>query len=498
MLPTSSESVDRDTPSRLYRPALIGAFSAVAIFLTFALILILHGSPLGHDEAVYSLRARHFVEGRPPAFYWKAYRAPGFPFVLQLAWVGSGTEPFLRLVTAAFGVPLLATTMYIGHRLFGLTAAIIGTVGLAVTPLILATATQVWPDIPGAALGLSAIALYVYAIDGPRASLWMLGVPFVTFLATMLRFGAPLPIAIGLIGITVWRWRTALTSKTLVLATALLTGVAGWVVLYVPAVTGWAQLSNPITPAVALESLVARNDFPWYTSFVNYARTGTPLFWGIPTFALVIGLVVAVVFALRRTDRSREVWIAVGIGGATFLAISLVLHGELRYLSPVLPWLWLVAGYGYTHMASDRDRTLTFTVALVLVGFVAVDALPRANTYNSVNRDRFTAIKTAGVGIDDVTEDNECGAISGYTPQIGWYSHCPTKGYDLSDVDVDSEYFGAGPTTLVFVVDGKRQPSGDLRVAYEDAAIGPVGVVGEPSDGRLQYIELWVVDPQDG
>lgn len=497
MPPPVTGPVDRDATAHEPRIAVIGWFVAVALFLSLALILIIHGSPLGHDESVYALRARHFIEDRPPAFYWKAYRAPGFPLTLQLAWFGAGTEPFLRLVTAVFGIPLLAATMYIGHRLFGVKAAVAGTIGLALSPLLLASATQVWPDVPGAALGLSAVALYVYALDRSKASAWMLGVPLVTLLATLMRFGAPLPIAIGLLGITVWRWQTALTSKRLVLGTALLTALAGWVVLYVPTVTGWAQLGRVITPAIAIESLVSRNDFPWYTSFVDYARNGTTLLWGIPALALVLGLLVAIVYALRRSGHSREVWIALGIGGATFLAISLVLHGELRYLSPVLPWLWMVAGYGYTLVAPERDRVLTYAVAFLLVGFVAADALPRANTYNSLNRDRYTILKTAGVAVDDVTDDNECGAISGYTPQIGWYSHCPAMGYDLEQVVVESAYFGAGPTTLVFVLNGKRQPEGELRSAYEEAAEGPISSIREPPRDRLRYVELWVVPPTD-
>ena len=57
-----------------------------------SLVLILQLSPFGWEEANYSLRARHLVEGIEPSFYWKAHRAPGLPFVLRLA---MGTDIFV-------------------------------------------------------------------------------------------------------------------------------------------------------------------------------------------------------------------------------------------------------------------------------------------------------------------------------------------------------------------------------------------------------------------
>ncbi|KAA3637979.1 MAG: hypothetical protein DWP92_06925, partial [Armatimonadetes bacterium] len=466
MQATPAEDRPRPALDANTRSLILGVGTAIGIYVLLSVVLIFQGSPLGHDEAAYSLRARHLVEGMEPVFYWNAYRAPGLPFTLQLAWLLSPTEPYLRLIVAAFGVPLIGATAYIAHRMFGVRTAILSAFGLAMTPVILQSGSQVWPDVPGAALGMVAVAVYVFALDRSTASRWMLAVPVVTFLATIVRFGAVVPVGIALIGITMWRWSTALASRTLVGITAALTAFTGYLVLFVPAATGWAQIGEPISPWSSIVRLAELNDLPWYLAFENYIRFSDLLIGGTASLFLAVGMVVAAVHAARGGDRSRDVWTALGIAVATFVALSLLLHGEPRYLSPVLPWLWIVGAFGIATLARIPDRTLAVSLAVVLCLFVAVDSLRRADARNDLNAESFTRIKEAADNIDANTDNNACGVVSGYVPQVGWYSHCPTKGYDLSQVSIDSDYFGDGPVFLMLVEGGKRQPQGDLLADY--------------------------------
>jgi len=494
---------DQLTDSNISRPPArswlaIGAGFAITLYVVLSIVLILQLSPIAWDEATYALRARHLVEGITPAFYWEPYRAPGLPFVLQLAWITSATEPYLRLITATFGIPLLLSTMFIGYRMLGLKAAIIATIGVTLTPGILLAATQVWPDVPGAAIGFTAIALYVYALDRPVASAWMLGVPLITFAATMLRFGAPIPIAIGLLGITLWRWQVALSSRILVLATALLTALAGYLVLYVPTVTGWAQFGEAVDPMSAMTSLTSRNDLPWYKAFIDYPQLAAKYFSGTTSLLLAVGLVVAVVYAVRRSERSRDVWIALGIGIATYVALGLALeYGEVRYLSPAIPWMWIAAAYGLEKLIRAPDKTLTIAIAVVLTLFVSVDSFRHANERNISNTIYSSAAKAAGTLINDATVDNECGVVARYITEIGWYSHCPTASYNQSTVATGSGYFGDGPTYLVVEQRVDRQPEGMVLDNYLPTLVEPVGTVGGPTKGQWKYFEIWLIEDPD-
>lgn len=476
----------------------LGAAFAITVYFLLIIVLILQLSPIAWDEATYALRARHFVEGIEPAFYWEPYRAPGLPFVLQLAWITSATEPYLRLITALFGIPLLLATMFIGNRMFGVKAAVVATIGVAMTPGILLAASQIWPDVPGAAIGLSAIALYVYALDRRVASAWMLGVPLLAFVATMLRFGAPIPIAVGLLGITLWRWRIALNSKPLVLATALLTGLAGYLILYIPSVTAWAQFGDPVRPASALASLTSGNDLPWYKAFTDYPQLAAKYFSGTASLALAIGLVIAMVYAVRRSERSREVWVALGIGIATYVALGLAIEfGEVRYLSPVIPWIWIVAGFGLAKVIRMPDRTHAIAFAVILTLFVSVDSFRHANERNISNTAYSSGAKTAGTLINDQTADNECGVVALYITEIGWYSHCPTARYSTEVAQLGSEYFGDGPLYLVVEQGTERQPEATIFDEYLPALVEPIGVVGGSTKGRWKYFEVWLVEEPD-
>ena len=113
--------------------------------------------------------------------------------------------------------------------------------GVALTPPLVLAATQVWPDVPGAAVGLLAVALFVWATGGERPSWWMTALVPVVAAATFLRYGAPLPIAAGLLVVAVWRRRLLLRHPLPAIVTALAATAAVVAVLVVPRLTGAAS-----------------------------------------------------------------------------------------------------------------------------------------------------------------------------------------------------------------------------------------------------------------
>src|SRR4030043_382886 len=113
----------------------------------------------------------------------------------------------LRLLVAGFGLGLAGVTWLLTRHLFGRPAGLVAAAGVALSPPLLLAATQVWPDVPGAAVGLAAIALFVFSPGGERPSGGILSMVPVVAPPTYLRFGAPLPMAIGLVVLAVWRRR---------------------------------------------------------------------------------------------------------------------------------------------------------------------------------------------------------------------------------------------------------------------------------------------------
>ena len=75
------------------------------------------------------------------------------------------TEPYLRSVVTAFGVLLIVTTWWAGRSMFGRTAGLIAAAGISISPVVLGASTQVWPDVPGAALGMVVLAFYAWTLS---------------------------------------------------------------------------------------------------------------------------------------------------------------------------------------------------------------------------------------------------------------------------------------------------------------------------------------------
>lgn len=467
----------------------------IVIFGLVSLLLIRQGTPLGHDESVYSLRARQFTMGTVPISYWRPYRAPGLPVILQIAWLGPATEPYLRIIVTTFGVIVVATTWFLGRLFGGVRVGLIAAGGVAVSSLILIGSTRVLPDVPGAALGLLTVSVYAWAVSRKRVSKLALLVPVLTLLSVLVRFGAPIPIAVGLVGVTLWRYQTALRSWLLISVTAALTLLVVSVVLFVPAATAWAQSpAYPGAPYAANAALRSASALAWYQGFADYWSLRSHIAGGSAGTLLLVGLLLGIALALRGKINIQGFWTAFGIGGVTVVILALTVHGEPRYLSPALPWLWVAAAFGLAAISRTWNTEIAIAVGVTVLVLTSLDSHRRATLQNEINTDRHQIVKEAATAIDAVTDDGMCSVITGDTAIVGWYSKCQTNRYDTTNVVVDHPSFPPGPRYLFWIEGGARQPEGDVLDAYRRLTNGIAFSAGQPGTGRRQYVEVYELD----
>jgi hypothetical protein len=481
---TGSTSVGSHQPSleietRVQSWEVIGLAVGIAIYLLVCLLLISEGVPLGHDEAVYSARARELLLSQPASGWWGVYRAPGLPAFLTLAWIGNGTEPHLRLVVALFGSALIIFTWVLGRVMIGQRGSLVAAFGLALTPVILTSATQVWPDIPAAAVGMVALYLYARGLSLERIPWWtVVAVPLFVGLSTAIRYGAPIPLAIGLAGLTMWRLPAGLGSWLRVAVTAAGVGAVVIFTLMTPVFTG------AITPFSALVGL--SEGIPLSQGFEDYWRLRSSLIRG-PVVLGVIGIVAGVIGSLLdRETRRRYLW-PLGIGIVTFVALSASVHGEARYLAPVYPWLWLAAGIGLSTLGRLGPKRLAVGMALLAIMIYGSLALQLSDDRNRFN-EGFTALRLAASSLDT---GGDCGVLTSYTPQVEWYSGCDTIGIDRTSVVTESPLLPEGPRFLLMVEGGKRQPAADLLERYLLVTTGEVSTFG--SAGQTGSIRIWTL-----
>jgi hypothetical protein len=424
------------------------------VYLAIAGLSVRRGPPLGWDESVYALRARDFVDGVAPLGYWDDFRAPGLSWLGHLWWVEGREATLLRLLVAGFGLGLVGVTWLLARHLFGRRAGLVAAGGVAVTPPLLLAATQVWPDVPGAAVGLLAIALFVFSTGGERPSWWVLCVVPAVAAATYLRFGAPLPIAIGLLVVAVWRRRVLVRGVAPVAVAGLAATAAVAAILVVPALSGGGS-----SPLGAIGSL---HD-GWFAGFADYAGLGHQVLPAAVVLALV-GVVAAWGFAGAAGIDRGALGAAVAVGLGTALAIAVVLHGEVRYLAPAYPWLWIGGAPGLERLGRGiPGRVSPVAVALLLLALAAA-AVGAAQERNRAASQNLQALRRASEAIAEEAGGRPCLVVTRRLPQVMWYSGCDARLFDLRQVRLPES--ADGPAFMLFFEGDSREPQGALRAAY--------------------------------
>ncbi|MDH5421547.1 MAG: glycosyltransferase family 39 protein [Acidimicrobiia bacterium] len=455
----------------------------------FALIcvwLVARGAPLGHDEAVYALKARTLSEGTTSAFFWNDYRAPGLPMILALIGRYVSSDASMRLGVVVFGGLTILLTWLIGRKLFDGQVGLIAAAGLAFSPVVVASASSVWPDLPGTALGLAVLAVLIFSTHRDKVSWWVLVAAPLSIAATLVRFGAPIPIGIGAVAVAVWRWEVVRRSLPQVAALGMLTALPVWAMLGTSRFLGTAM-----SPLDAIASLDASNDFPFYQGLLDYAKMADFLVLHPSGILLVVGMIFGLITALGKAARDKSFLLSAGVAVVTVLVLALTLHGEYRYLTPAYPWLWISAAVGLSAASRSMSRAYVRSGAIALLVLAIVGGASDGGVEVEKNKERFPDIRTAALQLDDMTADGECGVITGYIPQVAWYSRCITTNYSNSEVRLTSTSFPEDPRLyLLLVQDGKRQPDGAILDGYLAKVAGDCFEVGEPDDGPFRHVRV--------
>ena len=499
------------------------------VFLAIAAAALTVRSPLGHDEAVYSLRGRDLLTGwtHLSGDYWRDYRAPGLPLMLgglgQVIGVHVTTS---RLLVVLLGLVIMASTAAIGARLasrpVGLTAA-------ALLPLVFGfslTATIVLADTPGAAFAMVAIAVYLRDVDAGRLRLSFVAVPLLAFAATMSRFGAPFMLGAGLLAVAIVfapdvirrrDWALAVQSAGLALAVA---AVAAVVVL-----TDTFTLDGR-SPAAANSDLVGMNGFTLGTGLDNLLDVVNP--WAVHSFplwskavALIVGsgLVAAVVSVAFDRSRWRIVTFGLFAGVVSlFCVVATVGLVVPNYLMLTLPFWVLVAAAGWEWMARAvftrlRHRVVIVRVvaAVVVVGVIAlvVDVGSDVRQVHQRYEQLYSNIREASLATHDQLGES-CVLIARYTPQAGYYSRCRIAPFDDQELSDESEWLAVSvervvdrwdlgvppdaPIAVMLVEQANRQPDFTALTERPDLFGELVFEAGSPEKYRDHVIVL-TVDP---
>jgi hypothetical protein len=166
---------------------------------------------------------------------------------------------------------------------------------------------------------------------------------------------------------------------------------------------------------------------------------------------------------------------AIAVCITTVAAIAFVLHGEVRYLAPAFPWLFVAGAPGLDRLGHSLPRAAGPAAAAVVVLVLAATAV---GTARERNRDLGAATATARGAAEEITvlaDGRPCLVVASRVPQVMWYSACESTTFDLDEVRLPAR---PGTVTFMLWIGGdRRQPEGDLLAAYRAAAGDPVLVI---------------------
>lgn len=395
--------------------------AALLAWIAMALLGLVLGPSLGHDEAAFAIAAR----GGAPAGSW-LYRSDGTIEIARLGIALGGAAWQLRLASAVLGTGVVVAVFAVGRAAFDArTGAWAAAVIAGAHPMVLRSA-ELLSDLPATACILGGIAILVGELDradGPRRRIAWAAPIFAA--AFYVRYGSAPVVAFAIAAATLMWWRAVAARPLRMLAM-----VAALAVLVVPHLVRSAAATGSMFGILKVSAGMPRRAYVG-EGLVTYLTSNPFLFYG----ALVAPVAVAGLLGLARVRR-RAPWYLAIVAIAQLVSLGLQSHGQPRYVF-VATALFVVLGVDRLARIDlsrldlsrlDLSRLDLFRrLRLGALGLVALSWLGAAVAgvlyYRHLDDERAPIVDAATV-IRAHTGDRPCAAVAMIVPQLMWYSGC--------------------------------------------------------------------------
>ncbi|WP_232839318.1 glycosyltransferase family 39 protein [Streptomyces triticisoli] len=390
-----------------------------------------HEPYIGHEEAVYANKARSWLDGSPDAG-WGIYRPFGLPALGRIALALHEDVGSLRVVALLLGLFTLIVTYVIAARWTTPRRAVVVLLLVLSGLGFLRRFPEFLNDIGSTGLLLIVVFLLVHAQEKENSRA-LLGVPFVVLAAFYLRYG----VVANLVAITLaavlaygpraWlaRWRH--------LSFAAVVLFAGLIPHLLHAVQSTGQPLGVMLSATGQANRAYMGDgLVYYLLIFPYRLAGD-----LGAVIMAVGLFSAWA-AFRGACRNRraggnrtrvEDRRRMFLGSAAvliFCVLGLTSHGEPRFVYlPVV--LLTILGVQAVAEATGRwsSRVLAAVAALATV---TVAGTAQVVAHGAMSGPTDLSRSTVPVA-QQLSADGPCLLVTGYEPEMGWYSGCDAVTY---------------------------------------------------------------------
>ncbi|MFI1847435.1 glycosyltransferase [Streptomyces sp. NPDC020480] len=437
-----------------------------------------HEPLIGHEEAVYGNKARSWLDDGTPDAGWGTYRPVGLPALGRIALAVHDDVGALRVVALLLTLFTLTTTYLVAARLTTPRRAVVVTLLLLSGLGFLRRVPLFLNDIGATGLLLIVVYLLVRAQEKP-GSRALLAVPLPALAAFYLRYGvvgtlaAVVAAAVLAYGPRAW---LAQGRRLALCAGIFLAGLIPHFV-YATEVTG-GPLGLIFSATEHAGRAYVGDGLVYYLSIFPYRLAGD--LGGVVMAAGLWGLGAAV--RRRRGDR-RHVFLGM-TAVLTFIVLGVATDGEPRFV--YLPVVLLTV-LGVQTLAEAAGRwSATVLTAVAALAAVTVPATAQYVAHDAMPGPTAQRVSTLAVARQLAAGDRPCLLVTGYEPDLGWYSGCDAvtygqyrrmvapSGVEVSLVLFERGRLQPGPASLRRLIDGRATTT---RTIPTEGSLGTATVI---------------------
>lgn len=472
-------------------PVWAGAAAVLAMAAAVWAALQDHEPLIGHEEAVYGNKARSWLDGTPDAG-WGTYRPVGLPALGRIALAVHDDVGALRVVALLLTLFTLATTYLVAARLTTPRRAVVATLLLLSGLGFLRRLPLFLNDIGATGLLLIVVHLLIRAQEKPGSRALML-LPFPALAAFYLRYGVVGTLAaVAVAAVLAYGPRAWLAQgRRLALCGGVL--LAGLIPHFVYAAEATGSPLGLIFSATEHAGRAYVGDgLVYYLAVFPYRLAGD--LGGVVMAAGLWGLGAAIRRRRgnRRTgaatsatsrpgDRSR---VFLGMTAVlTFIVLGVATDGEPRFV--YLPVVLLTV-LGVQTLAESAGRwSQALLTAVAALAAVTVPATAQYVAHDAMPGPTAQRLSTLAVA-RQFAGDRPCLLVTGYEPDLGWYSGCdavtygqyrrmaPAAGVEVSLVLFERGRLQPGPASLRRLIDGRATTT---RTIPTEGSLGTATVI---------------------
>ncbi len=469
--------------------------AGLALVAVVLVRVVVGGGAFGHDESAYLVKAGSWVHDLPGTG-WGLHRGIGQSVLAAVILPFTRAEEAYRLVAVVMGLGTVVAVGWLGRTVRSNRVGLVAAAVFAIAPTFLRRSAEFLTDIPSTGLLVVATILlwrWLTARDPRQSTLvWAAAVGAV---AVYVRYQSVLSLGLLVVAAVIGYWDRVRSERR---AVGVAAGV-GLALLLPHFVFAISRTGSPM--GIIFQTGEAGGREYLGEGLIDYLSEIHDLLAGpLGGVAIVVGIGwigfrLARAAARRDFDEPARLAVFLGIPAlGQILALGLISHGDPRFVFYPVALLITAAALA----ADDVRRRIPMSLYRAVVAGLVVASVAslgingdRANRNADARGATFEVLVEAARTVRVGSVGEPCGALTGYLPQMTWYSGCPTARFEEQEPLLAPE---VGPRPyLVFFEDGVRQPTGAVLDAYLALAAGEPILVesagGSLGDARLYRVE---------